>query len=86
MSKEGSVEFEQELHFDIQVANIPRMARLCFAIYEMSKTAKGVKARKLKDSKQVSFFAFNEYVFPGEEISNIYVVVSGFIHESIGLG
>lgn len=48
VSKDGNVEFEEELQFDIQISNVPRMARLCFAIYEMSKTAKGVKARKLK--------------------------------------
>lgn len=53
MSREGDVEFEEELQFDIQISNIPRMARLCFAIYEMSKTAKGVKARKMKEVKQV---------------------------------
>lgn len=52
VSKEGNVEFEEELQFDIQISNVPRMARLCFAIYEMSKTAKGVKARKLKEKKE----------------------------------
>lgn len=53
VSKEGRVDFEEEIQFDIQISNIPRMARLCFAIYEISKSAKGVKARKVKDSKQV---------------------------------
>ena len=51
--KDGKVDFEEELTFDIQISNIPRMARLCFAVYEISKSAKGVKAKKVKDSKQV---------------------------------
>lgn len=52
VTKEGECEWEEELHFDLQVCNIPRMARLCLVVYEISKTAKGVKARRLKDSKQ----------------------------------
>ena len=52
MSKEGSCEWEEDLTFDLQVCNIPRMARLCLVVYEISKTAKGVKSRKVKDFKQ----------------------------------
>ncbi|XP_026288763.1 phosphatidylinositol 4,5-bisphosphate 3-kinase catalytic subunit delta isoform [Frankliniella occidentalis] len=44
--------FEEVLKFDINVSNIPRMARLCLMVYEISKSSKGVKSRRLKDSKQ----------------------------------
>ncbi|CAG2056380.1 unnamed protein product, partial [Timema podura] len=52
VSKEGSCEWEEDLTFDLKVCNIPRMARLCLVVYEISKTAKGVKSRRLKDTKQ----------------------------------
>ncbi|KAJ8980774.1 hypothetical protein NQ317_016025 [Molorchus minor] len=37
------------LNFDIQVCNIPRNAKLCFVVFEVSKPAKGTKPRKIKD-------------------------------------
>ncbi|XP_043477506.1 phosphatidylinositol 4,5-bisphosphate 3-kinase catalytic subunit delta isoform [Leptopilina heterotoma] len=53
---DGSCEWEETLKFDIKVRDIPRMARLCFVLYEISKTAKGLKSRRLvKDSKQEYF-------------------------------
>ncbi|XP_014479292.1 PREDICTED: phosphatidylinositol 4,5-bisphosphate 3-kinase catalytic subunit delta isoform [Dinoponera quadriceps] len=56
VSLDGSCEWEEVLRFDIKVRDIPRMARLCFVLYEISKTAKGLKSRKLvKDSKQEFF-------------------------------
>lgn len=55
VSKDGECEWEEDLQFDIQVCNIPRMARLCLVVYEISKTAKGSKFRRLKDSKQEMF-------------------------------
>ncbi|KAH0946844.1 hypothetical protein HN011_008570 [Eciton burchellii] len=56
VSPDGSCEWEERLKFDIKVRDIPRMARLCFVLYEISKTAKGLKSRKLvKDSKQELF-------------------------------
>lgn len=56
VSSDGSCEWEETLKFDIKVSDIPRMARLCFVLYEISKTAKGLKSRKLiKDSKQEFF-------------------------------
>ncbi|XP_015605201.1 phosphatidylinositol 4,5-bisphosphate 3-kinase catalytic subunit delta isoform [Cephus cinctus] len=56
VSPEGSCEWEETLKFDIKVRDIPRMARLCFVLYEVSKTAKGLKSRRLvKDSKQDFF-------------------------------
>ena len=49
----GLAGFNEELCFDLLVSNIPRMARLCLVVYEISKSAKGVRSRRLKDSKQV---------------------------------
>lgn len=56
MTKDCECFWEERLQFDLTVQNIPRMARLCLVVYEISKTAKGVKSRKLKDSKQVFYF------------------------------
>ncbi|EFN66382.1 Phosphatidylinositol-4,5-bisphosphate 3-kinase catalytic subunit beta isoform [Camponotus floridanus] len=56
VNSDGSCEWEESLKFDIKVRDIPRMARLCFVLYEISKTAKGLKSRKLvRDSKQEFF-------------------------------
>ncbi|KAJ9596012.1 hypothetical protein L9F63_012745, partial [Diploptera punctata] len=52
VSKDGSCEWEEDLTFDLDVCNIPRMARLCLVVYEISKSAKGMKSRKVKDQKQ----------------------------------
>lgn len=51
----SSVTFNQVLNFDIQVLNIPRMARLCIVIYETAKSAKGggFRGRRIKDSNKV---------------------------------
>lgn len=53
VSREGSVEFNENFTFDINVCDIPRMARLCFVVYEISKIAKSVKSRRLKESNKV---------------------------------
>lgn len=47
-----TAKFDERLKFDILVSNIPRMARLCLVVYEISKSSKGVRSRRLKDSKQ----------------------------------
>lgn len=52
VSREGSVEFNENFTFDINVCDIPRMARLCFVVYEISKIAKSVKSRRLKESNK----------------------------------
>ena len=54
VTKEGGVSWEEDLQFDIKVCNIPRMARLCFVVYEISKSARGLRSRKIRDSKQVN--------------------------------
>lgn len=50
---DAQCKWEEDLQFDLEVCNIPRAARLCFVVYEMSKSAKGVKSKRLKDGKQV---------------------------------
>lgn len=56
VSKDGECEWEEDVTFELAVCNIPRMARLCLVVYEILKSAKGVRARRLKDSKQVCSF------------------------------
>lgn len=47
----GRAVWNETVTFDIEVKNVPRMARLCLVIYENVKTAKGVgvRARRTKD-------------------------------------
>lgn len=52
VSKDGECEWEEDVTFELAVCNIPRMTRLCLVVYEILKSAKGVRARRLKDSKQ----------------------------------
>lgn len=50
VSREGVAQWDQELKFPIKVLNVPRMARLCFGIYEIIK----VKSKKRgKDASKV---------------------------------
>lgn len=51
--RDGAADFNEQLEFDLQICNIPRNARLCLAVYEVSKTAKGVKSKKLKDKQEM---------------------------------
>lgn len=44
------VQFDETLIFDIQICNIPRCAKLCFVVYEVTKNAKGGRTRKMKES------------------------------------
>lgn len=71
VSKDGNIEWEEDLTFDLKVCDIPRMARLCFVVYEILKSSKGVRARRLKDSKQVSRPTFKKiiiFVFCGYQV------------------
>ncbi|KAL1462919.1 hypothetical protein WDU94_014720 [Cyamophila willieti] len=47
----GEVEFEEDLVFNIELCNVPRMARVCLVIYEV-KASKTVRTKRLKDQKQ----------------------------------
>lgn len=42
-------QLDTKLEFDIKVCNIPRNAKLCFVLYEISRYAKGAKSKKLKE-------------------------------------
>lgn len=50
----GDCTLNEELVFDMSVADIPRMARLCLVVYEVCKTSKGLRTRRIKESKQVN--------------------------------
>ncbi|XP_058790627.1 phosphatidylinositol 4,5-bisphosphate 3-kinase catalytic subunit delta isoform [Phymastichus coffea] len=53
---DGNCEWEETLSFNIKIRDIPRNTRLCFVLYEVGKTSKGIKSRRLvKDSKQEYF-------------------------------
>lgn len=55
VSSVGEAQWDEELQFPIKVSNVPRMARLCFVIYEISKA----KNKRRKDANKVScFFIF----------------------------
>ncbi|KAJ0180329.1 hypothetical protein K1T71_003733 [Dendrolimus kikuchii] len=49
ISKDGVAQWDEELTFPIKVYNLPRMARLCFGIYEITKVK---SKRKGKDSSK----------------------------------
>jgi len=50
----GNCTWNEELVFDMSVADIPRMARLCLVVYEVSKTSKGMRTRRIKEFRQVN--------------------------------
>lgn len=87
--EDSRANFEEKLQFDILVSNIPRMARLCLVVYEISKSSKGVRSRRLKDSKQVWIcyvpVAFNVFVYFYCHFISM-VVFSGAVYCSPCLG
>lgn len=46
--------WKQRLEFDINVCDLPRMARLCFALYAVIEKAKKARSTKKKSKKAVS--------------------------------
>lgn len=40
----------------LKVCNVPRMARVCFVVYETTKQAKGGKSRRIKESSNKEIF------------------------------
>ncbi|XP_015119435.1 phosphatidylinositol 4,5-bisphosphate 3-kinase catalytic subunit delta isoform [Diachasma alloeum] len=56
VNSDGSCNWEETLSFDIKVRDIPRNARLCFVLYELSKTAKGLKSRRVKQDAKQEYF------------------------------
>lgn len=50
ITENSECQLEETLVFDIQVCNIPRNAKLCLVVYEVTKNSKGVKTKKIKES------------------------------------
>lgn len=46
--------WDQRLEFDINVSDLPRMSRLCFALYAVIEKAKKPRGTKKKNKKAVS--------------------------------
>ena len=46
--------WDQKLEFDINVADLPRMSRLCFALYAVIEKTKKPRGTKKKNKKAVS--------------------------------
>lgn len=46
--------WDQKLEFDINVADLPRMSRLCFTLYAVIEKAKKPRCTKKKNKKAVS--------------------------------
>lgn len=46
--------WKQRLDFDISICDLPRMARLCFALYAVIEKAKKARSTKKKSKKAVS--------------------------------
>lgn len=51
-SNKAEGEWNELLQFDIKIANIPRMTRLCLVIYEVSKNVKHGRTRRLKGNQK----------------------------------
>lgn len=67
---DGCAEWEEVIKFDIMVYNVPRMARLCLVVYEVSKSSKsntnssGTTRRRAKDGNKYNPIAWvNTTVF-----------------------
>lgn len=58
VSKDGRTKVDETLKFPLEVCNLPRMARLCFVVYEVTKTAKGLKSRRVKNEGRVRYNLF----------------------------
>ncbi|XP_046389933.1 phosphatidylinositol 4,5-bisphosphate 3-kinase catalytic subunit delta isoform [Ischnura elegans] len=50
---DGSCQWNEDLVFDLSVRNIPRAARLCLVVYEMSRSAKKMKSRRVQETKDL---------------------------------
>lgn len=54
---------DESLNFDIKVCNIPRSAKLCFVVYEVTKSGKGGKTRRIKESSNKVNVALKARIF-----------------------
>lgn len=70
LKNDGCADWEEVIKFDIMVYNVPRMARLCLVVYEVSKSSKGgtntsgTNRRRAKDGNKYNPIAWvNTTVF-----------------------
>lgn len=66
--------WDQNLEFDINVSDLPRMSRLCFALYAVIEKAKKPRGTKKKNKKAVSFVFFAFLSSGGRVTSKVRVV------------
>ncbi|XP_030764150.1 phosphatidylinositol 4,5-bisphosphate 3-kinase catalytic subunit delta isoform-like [Sitophilus oryzae] len=52
VNESNEISFDVSLEFDIQICNMTRNAKLCFAIYEVNKYSKGTKPKKMKETRE----------------------------------
>lgn len=52
---DGEAKWDEDLMFDIDVCNIPRMTRLCMVVYEVNRNSKGPKPKRHKGPRQDSY-------------------------------
>lgn len=52
--------WKQRLEFDINICDLPRMARLCFALYAVVEKAKKARSTKKKSKKAVGSAGWEE--------------------------
>lgn len=62
--------WKQRLEFDISVCDLPRMARLCFALYAVVEKAKKARSTKKKSKKAVGRAGWEEPRPPCSAISH----------------
>ncbi|GFR27702.1 phosphatidylinositol 4,5-bisphosphate 3-kinase catalytic subunit beta isoform, partial [Trichonephila clavata] len=61
--EEGQCAWEETIRFDIEVYNLPRMAKLCLCVYESSATQKNSRFRKCQDKYACPIAWVNTTVF-----------------------
>lgn len=53
----GQFNIDETLVFNIEVCNIPKNAKLCFVLFEISRNSKSSKTKKFKETPKVTIFA-----------------------------
>lgn len=64
--------WDQKLVFDINISELPRMTRLCFALYAVIEKAKKPRSTKKKSKKAVSSINHMETIKTGKSINAKY--------------
>uniref|UniRef100_A0A3P8V779 Phosphatidylinositol 4,5-bisphosphate 3-kinase catalytic subunit delta isoform n=1 Tax=Cynoglossus semilaevis TaxID=244447 RepID=A0A3P8V779_CYNSE len=80
--------WDQKLNFDINVADLPRMSRLCFALYaviEKNKKPRGTKKKNKKADCPIAWvntmvFDYKDQLKTGEVILSMWPSVPGTVH------